>query len=186
MNITQKKLGYGLLGISLILIVILVFVKIQDDRQGAFLCELVAKDPNLTMQQCPAHERTSSWLIMAAFGFAFLILASSVYLLMPQSSKSSKSAPSSENSSNEKSNGQRSDQGNLHAELVDVDISKLDDDEKRIYNLLKSNDGSMYQSDIMKETQMSKVKVTRVLDKLEGRHIIERKRRGMTNIVILK
>lgn len=36
------------------------------------------------------------------------------------------------------------------------------------------------------KTGLTKVKVTRILDRLEGREIIERKRRGMTNVVILK
>ncbi len=178
----QKKLGFGLLALSVILIIILVFVKIQDDKQGAFLCELVAKDPNLTMAECPAHERTNSWLIMAAFGFAFLILASGVYLVMAQASKRSDDAKDDSGSKNRKEDNLNKKENRIS----EADISKLDSDEKRIYDLLKSKDGSMYQSDIMKETQMSKVKVTRVLDKLEGRHIIERKRRGMTNIVILK
>ena len=33
---------------------------------------------------------------------------------------------------------------------------------------------------------LNKVKITRILDKLEGMGILERKRRGMTNVVILK
>ena len=47
-------------------------------------------------------------------------------------------------------------------------------------------EGSVYQSDIIKETKLTKVKVTRILDKLEGKKLIDRKRRGMTNIVVLK
>ncbi|MBI4983154.1 MarR family transcriptional regulator [Candidatus Woesearchaeota archaeon] len=53
-------------------------------------------------------------------------------------------------------------------------------------NLVLREQGSAYQSDLIKETRLTKVKVTRILDKLEGRGLIERKRRGMTNIVILK
>ncbi len=63
---------------------------------------------------------------------------------------------------------------------------KLDDEEKKIYDLIMEADGSIFQSDLVEKTGLSKVKVTRILDKLEGRKIIERKRRGMTNIVILK
>ena len=44
----------------------------------------------------------------------------------------------------------------------------------------------MFQSDIAEKTGFDKVKVTRVLDRLEGKQLIERKRRGMTNIVILR
>lgn len=65
-------------------------------------------------------------------------------------------------------------------------LEHLDNEEKKVMELLINNQGSMYQSDVMKETQLSKVKVTRILDKLEGKMLLERKRRGMTNIVILK
>ena len=67
-----------------------------------------------------------------------------------------------------------------------TDMSKLDEEEKNIYHLLKQNNGSMYQSDIIKETNFSKVKTSRILDKMSGKGLIERQRRGMTNIVILK
>jgi uncharacterized membrane protein len=44
----------------------------------------------------------------------------------------------------------------------------------------------MFQSDLVEGTGMQKVKITRLLDRLEGLKLIERKRRGMTNVVILK
>ena len=39
---------------------------------------------------------------------------------------------------------------------------------------------------LMGKTDFSKVKVTRLLDKLEAKNLIERRRRGMTNAVVLK
>jgi len=62
----------------------------------------------------------------------------------------------------------------------------LDDEEKQIINLLKSNDNSLYQSELVKQLDKSKVQVTRLLDRLEAKKLIDRKRRGMTNIIILK
>lgn len=62
----------------------------------------------------------------------------------------------------------------------------LNDEERQIVSLLKSNDNSLYQSDLIKETGKSKVQMTRVLDRLEAKRVIDRKRRGMTNIIILK
>jgi len=38
----------------------------------------------------------------------------------------------------------------------------------------------------MERLQVGKVGVTRLLDKLEAKQIVERKRRGMNNIVVLK
>src|SRR3989338_5205070 len=63
---------------------------------------------------------------------------------------------------------------------------KLDEQEKQVYDLLKSHQGSLYQSDILKETQLSKVKLTRLLDRMEQKEVLERKRRGMTNIIVLR
>ncbi len=55
-----------------------------------------------------------------------------------------------------------------------------------MYQKIIEKEGSIYQSVLVSETTFSKVKVTRILDKLEGKHLIERKRRGMTNIILLK
>ncbi len=64
-------------------------------------------------------------------------------------------------------------------------IPQLIGDEKIIYDEI-SKERSIFQSTLVEKTGLSKVKVTRILDKLEGKGIIERKRRGMTNMVILK
>ena len=65
-------------------------------------------------------------------------------------------------------------------------MKKLDAEEQKIIRLLEEKEGSTYQSDLIKETGHSKVKITRILDKLESKGILEKKRRGMTNIVVLK
>ncbi|MBT3814293.1 MarR family transcriptional regulator [Candidatus Woesearchaeota archaeon] len=65
-------------------------------------------------------------------------------------------------------------------------LEHLDDEERGMMNIIIREDGSVFQSSIVKETKLSKVKVTRILDRLEGKSLIERKRRGMSNVVILK
>ena len=64
-------------------------------------------------------------------------------------------------------------------------LKLLNKEEKILYNLI-TKEGSMFQADLVDKSQMGKVKVSRLLDGLEGKNIIERKRRGMNNIVILK
>jgi len=71
---------------------------------------------------------------------------------------------------------------NNHSHL----LKKLNDDEKFLLDKIKDADGTIFQSELVDKTEFNKVKVTRILDRLEGLKIIERKRRGMTNIVILK
>lgn len=64
-------------------------------------------------------------------------------------------------------------------------IRTLSPEEKSIYGLAEK-EGSVFQADIVEKSGFDKVKITRILDKLEGKGLIERKRRGMTNIVIIK
>ena len=60
------------------------------------------------------------------------------------------------------------------------------DEEKLILECIIDKGNSIFQSDLVEKTKLSKVKITRILDRLETRNLIERKRRGMTNIVILR
>jgi len=65
-------------------------------------------------------------------------------------------------------------------------LKKLNEDEKFVLDKIKESEGSIFQSELVEKTEFNKVKITRILDRLEGLKIIERKRRGMTNVVILK
>jgi len=65
-------------------------------------------------------------------------------------------------------------------------LNNLNEDEKQVFNKILASEGTIFQSDLVDKTEFTKVKITRILDKLEGKGFIERKRRGMTNVVILK
>jgi uncharacterized membrane protein len=65
-------------------------------------------------------------------------------------------------------------------------MSEMADDEKLVLEKIIEAQGTIFQSDLVEKSGFTKVKVTRILDKLEGKAVIERKRRGMTNVVILK
>jgi len=67
-----------------------------------------------------------------------------------------------------------------------LNLNGLDKDEKKIIELLQKENGGMFQRTLMEKLELGKVKVTRLLDRLESKELIERKRRGMNNIVILK
>ncbi len=67
-----------------------------------------------------------------------------------------------------------------------LNLESLDKDEKKVINLLLQEGKAMFQADLMEKLEIGKVKTTRLLDKLEAKQFIERKRRGMNNIVVLK
>jgi predicted transcriptional regulator len=67
------------------------------------------------------------------------------------------------------------------------DLSKLNKEEKRVFSFIRENkEKGTYQSNIVESFNFPKSKVTRILDRLEQSGVIERKRRGMTNIIVLK
>ncbi|MEK6845043.1 MAG: MarR family transcriptional regulator [Nanoarchaeota archaeon] len=48
------------------------------------------------------------------------------------------------------------------------------------------NNKAIFQAELIEKTKFGKAKITRILDRLEGKGFVERKRRGMTNIVVLR
>jgi len=65
-------------------------------------------------------------------------------------------------------------------------MKTLNAEEKKLINLLLEFQGAIFQSDLVEKSGFDKVKVTRILDRLEGQQLIERRRRGMTNVVLLR
>jgi uncharacterized membrane protein len=63
-------------------------------------------------------------------------------------------------------------------------MNTLTQEEKAVLQKIIESQGTIFQSDLVERTKFNKVKVTRVLDRLEGKGLIERKRRGMTNVII--
>ncbi len=64
--------------------------------------------------------------------------------------------------------------------------NNLNENEKLVLDKLFKSNGIIFQSSLVQKTGFTKVKITRVLDNLEKQDIIERRRHGMTNKVILK
>ncbi|MFH0863054.1 MAG: MarR family transcriptional regulator [Candidatus Altiarchaeota archaeon] len=67
----------------------------------------------------------------------------------------------------------------------DKNLGKLDPEEREVYRLIIESSGTMFQRDIVDKLGWSKVRVTRTLDSLESRRLLERRRRGLTNIIVL-
>ncbi len=160
MNITYSTLGYVLIGVSVILLLVMAFVKTDVDAQSTILCQQFQQSGQ-DMADCPVHKSGISWMIVSAFGIAFVLLGTGVYMVfMPQPE--------------------------MKREFRQIDTSKLGEEEKKIYGLVKNKGGSAYQTDLIKESGFGKVKITRILDGLETKAVLERKRRGMANLVVLK
>lgn len=156
----RKTFGLIISAVALLLFITMIFVKESFDKQSIELCEQAHGDVN---NLCPVHDNSRyNWLFIMIFILIILLLLTGIFLYFIK------------------------DFSEERGSKINVDISKLTEEERKILEKIKEAGGSLYQSDIVKETGLSKVKTTRILDKLELKGIIERKRRGMTNIIVLK
>lgn len=164
----QKRiLGIVIIALAVVLLLTLVSLKEDSDEKDAFLCEAVHSNPTIEMSQCPVHQQNDSWLLTFLFSIGFLLVGLGSYMIITGGKAFSAKTAEQEG-------------------FREIDLSTLNDEEKTVYALLKEHQGSMYQSDVIKTTGFPKVKITRILDRLEHNNILERKRRGMTNIIVLK
>ena len=62
----------------------------------------------------------------------------------------------------------------------------LKGDEQKIYRAIIEADGIIEQSELPEKTGLSKASVSRALDLLESKGLVERRRRGMGNVIMLK
>jgi len=67
-----------------------------------------------------------------------------------------------------------------------LNLEGLDAKEKEVIKILQKDNGTIFQAALMEKLGTGKVGITRLLDKLEAKQLIERKRRGMNNVVVLR
>ena len=73
MKINQKSIGMLLIAISIILLFILTFIKLDRDKQTNSLCSLIHEN-KLEIQECTKHDTSFSWLIIIAYGIGIISL----------------------------------------------------------------------------------------------------------------
>jgi len=76
-------------------------------------------------------------------------------------------------------------QENNEYEVEDA-LKYLDEGEREIVRILIDAGGSMLQRDIARSGNFSKATVTRILDRLESKGVVEKLRHGTTNKIVLK
>ncbi len=161
----NKNVGYLIIGISILIVLIII---IFNQGMTSIVNETCSHGPECGMYKTI---KTQTYL---SFAIAGVVLIIGLFLIFSKENekiiiKKIQPLKSLEPKKFDKSS-----------------LENLNNEEKDIMNLLLENKGNMYQKDIIKKTNLNKVKITRILDSLESQGFIERKRRGMTNIVMIK
>lgn len=67
-----------------------------------------------------------------------------------------------------------------------LNLEGLDQKEKEVIEILQKEGNAIFQRDLMEKIGIGKVGMTRLIDRLESKGLVIRKRRGMNNIVVFK
>ena len=131
------------------------------------IVQFVIEDNIVELNQIPNIYNSTDLVII---GFSSFVLGSSlVYLLLV-----------------DKNNGARTKVSLVKEKWDKLLCELMDPGEKVIVKLAIDDGGTIFQSQLVEKSGFSKSKVSLILDRLEARRVLERKRRGMTNIVVLK
>jgi len=157
----NKKVGLLILGISfLIVIIILIFNqalrKIVNTSCGM-----------LDHLNCPMYDTITqqTYLALAVVG---ILLVFGIFLMISKPAEKIVVRKIKENKIVRK-----------------LDTSELKPEEKQVLGLINENK-AVFQAELIEKTGYGKAKMTRIIDRLEGKGFVERKRRGLTNVVVLK
>jgi len=158
----NKNVGYLLLGISLLFIIIVLLF-------NSTLKDIVSSSCSLAHGGgfCPMYDTIDKQTYLA-LGLVGLVILTSLFLIFSKQSEKIIVRKVKEKVAKKEYN-----------------LSSLRKEEKAVFNIVKEN-GTIFQADLIEKTGYGKAMITRILDRLEGHGFVERKRRGMTNVVVLK
>jgi len=157
----NKNVGYLIIGIAIVMAIIVLLFN-----------GLIKQNIGLTCSHGPTCEmytdlRVQTWISLIIVGVVFII---GLFLIFAKE--------------NERVILQTKTR--TIKEKRKINLENLDGEEKKIVKMIQDENGAIFQRTLMEKLGIGKVGMTRILDKLEAKQVIERKRRGMTNVVVLK
>ncbi|MGV8130958.1 MAG: helix-turn-helix transcriptional regulator [Candidatus Pacearchaeota archaeon] len=160
----NKNVGYMLLGIS---VLIAIIVMMFNSAMNSFV------DSSCTLAHggnyCPMYDTITQQTYLSLSIVGILVLVSLVLIISKPQEKLVIKTKTIEKKKQSKQ----------------IDTSSLTKEEKQVLDLIIQNK-TIFQADLIEKTGFNKAKISRIIDRLEGKGIVERKRRGMTNIIVLK
>ena len=154
----NKNVGFLMIGISAIMAIIVFIFNSAMKNISGLSCNM---GPSCSMYD---NIRTQTWLSLSIIGIV-LIIGFFIMFLKPKEKIIVKTK---------------------REKKKKLNLEGLNSNEKKVIEILQKENGAIFQSTLMEKLEIGKVGITRLLDKLEAKQLIERKRRGMNNIVVLK
>jgi predicted signal transduction protein with EAL and GGDEF domain len=160
----NKNVGYMLLGISVIIVILIFMFKSALTSFVDSSCTLAHGG-----DYCPMYDTITQQTYLALAIVGVLVIVGLVLIFSKSQIQTIVKTRTIEKKPKKKI----------------VNVSDLKNEEKIVFDLVRENK-TIFQADLIEKTSFGKAKMTRILDRLEGRGFVERKRRGMTNVVVFK
>ena len=158
----NKYVGSLLIGISILIIIIIFLFNSAVKDVGVATCSM----DKLT---CPMYESANKQTYLSLGVVGLLILVGIIlFFSKPQERIIVKT---------------RTIEKKFQKKEINTQDLKLE--EKQVLSIIQK-DKAIFQAELIEKTKFGKAKITRILDRLEGKGFVERKRRGMNNIVVIK
>ena len=159
----NKYVGYLLLGISILVIIIILLF-------NSTLKEIVIEScGEVHGLSCPMNNTVDEQTYIALGVVGLLIIVSFILIF----SKPQKEFIFKTRTVEKK------------VKKKEISTKDLKSEEIKVLKLIQDNK-AVFQADLIEKTGFGKAKMTRIIDRLEGNGFVERKRRGLTNVVVLK
>ena len=158
----NKYVGSLIIGISILIVIIILLFNSALKEVGVASCSMEKKS-------CPMYEAADKQTYLSLGIIGLLILVAFILIFSKPHEKIVVKTRTIEKKLQKK----------------EIDVKDLKPEEKKVLELIQNNK-TIFQADLIDKTKFGKAKITRILDRLEGKGFIERKRRGMTNVVVLK
>jgi predicted transcriptional regulator len=155
----NKHVGFLIIGIAILLVAIIFLFQ-------SALTQIVSSSCSMEVTACPMYSTITQQTYLALAIVGILVIIGLILVFAKPKEKIIIKT--------------------IREKKKKLNLDGLDKDERAIVDMLLKDNGAMFQSTLMEKLNIGKVGVTRLLDKLEAKQIIERKRRGMNNIVVLK
>lgn len=171
MKLTQK-IGLLIIIIGIIVASFGLWLKGYNDRIAQFQ---VNETGSCYLPDGTCLHSTSDSILYSAVAIAIFLLIIGSYLMVRR--EPILSAPHKHKKSPEKAATNKKNAGIQRT---------LNPETRQVYDIISASNGAILQGEIVAKSGMDKVKVSRILDKLEMQGLIERRRHGMSNLVLLK
>jgi len=159
----NKYVGYLLLGISILVIIIILLF---NSTLKEIVKDSCGEAHSLT---CPMNKTVDEQTYIALGVVGILVIVSFILIFSkPQKEIIFKTRTVEKRFKKKK-----------------INTKDLKSEEIKVLKLIQENK-AMFQADLIEKTGFGKAKMTRIIDRLEGKGFVERKRRGLTNVVVLK